>query len=211
MAAMLRPWRQFHWRSRQTKRVMGIVGIVLILGIVSFVIAFGDLVVTRFFRLGDPLEQRSVQDRLTDMRQAWSLIRVVPLQGTGSGYYVGALWAGVGEDRPPGFRKVHNVFLLAAAELGVPGAILWLWMLLAPPLALARQGQEGAREGPGRARRAGWAAAFVSALVLSMLDNYLYVVSVWWASLYLGVLIGQWARSETTSQLGLKRTGNKHE
>jgi hypothetical protein len=47
------------------------------------------------------------------------------------------------------------------------------------------------------AHRAGWAAAFASALVLSMLDNYLYIVSVWWAALYLGVLAGQWAQRET--------------
>jgi hypothetical protein len=44
--------------------------------------------------------------------------------------------------------------------------------------------------------RAGWAAAFVSALVLSMLDNYMYVPSVWWAAIYLGVLAGQWAKGD---------------
>lgn len=196
MAAVIRPWRRFRWHSRHTRRLAVIVGTVLILGTVAFLVAFGDLLVTRFFRPNDPLEQRSVQDRLTDMRQAWGLIRAVPLKGTGSGYYVGALWAGVGEDRPPGFRKVHNVPLLAAAELGIPGAILWLWMLLAPPIALAQVRWE-AREDTEGAQRAGWAAAFVSALVLSMLDNYLYVPSVWWAALYLGVLAGQWAQSET--------------
>jgi O-antigen ligase len=114
------------------------------------------------------------------------------------------LWAGVGENRPPGFRKVHNVPLLAAAELGIPGAVLWLWMLLAPPIACARRrdrrpaslGHRPPQDAAQASKAAGWAAAFVSALALSMLDSYLYVPSVWWAALYLGVAAGHWAREE---------------
>jgi O-antigen ligase len=196
MAVIIRPWRYVNWHARRTRRMAAIVSVVLVLAVVLFVAAFGDLLMTRFFHLDDPLERRSVQDRVDDVQQAWSLIRAVPLKGTGSGYYVGALWASVGEERPPGFRKVHNVPLLAAAELGIPGAILWLWILLGPPVALARRHVRRGQDVAQRAACAGWAAAFVSALVLSALDNYLYITTVWWAALYLGVLSGQWARSQ---------------
>jgi O-antigen ligase len=195
LASVTRPWRRVNWRSIRTRRAIAAVGALLFVGAIAILLAFGDLLVTRFFRLSDPLERRSLDDRIHDIREAWSLIRVVPLKGTGSGYYVGALWAGVGEERPPGFRQVHNVPLLAAAELGIPGALLWLWMLLAPPIAHARRARRDAVQGTAKplATRAGWAAAFVSAFVLSMLDSYLYITSVWWAALYLGVLAGQWA------------------
>lgn len=200
MAGTIRPWRYVNWQSGRTRWTVAILCLCFALGTVLFIGAFGDLLITRFFHLDDPLEQRSVQDRIHDARQAWSLIRTVPLKGTGSGYYLGALWAGVGEERPPGFRKVHNIPLLAAAELGIPGALLWLWMLLGPPIALARQNRhrhpDAAERAACAAPCAGWAAAFVSALILSMLDNYLYITTVWWAALYLGVLNGQWAQSQ---------------
>jgi hypothetical protein len=198
LAGILRPWRLVNWHSRRTRWIAAACILLLVGSVVGFLAAFGDLLLARFVRLNDPLEQRSVQDRVHDVREALGLIRTVPLKGTGSGYYVDALWAGVGEERPPGFRNVHNVPLLAAAELGVLGAILWLWLLLAPAIALTRQKCIAHDRIRARNCRAGWAAAFVSALVLSMLDNYLYVATIWWASLYLGVLAGQWAGSQWT-------------
>jgi O-antigen ligase len=153
------------------------------------VATYGDLLLTRFFRLDSPLEATSIQERIVDIKQAWSLISDVPLKGAGSGYYIAALWAGVGGDRPPGFRKVHNTPLLAAAELGIGGAALWMWMLLAPPVFLAR-----------RLRRAdmlrclGWAGAFVSAFVLGLFDSYLYVPGTWWPAAFLGLTAGVWSQ-----------------
>ena len=204
MAGIVRPWRYVNWQSRRTRWVVTTLVVFLLLGAVVFLAAFGDLLITRLFRLDDPLERRSVKDRVYDVRQAWSLIRAVPLKGTGSGYYVGALWAGAGEDRPPGFRKVHNVPLLAAAELGIPGAILWLWLLLGPPIALAKHRRRALQDVVERAACAGWAAAFVSALVLSILDNTLYIATIWWPALYLGLLAGQWAHRETCARARVK-------
>jgi O-antigen ligase len=201
-AAVTRPWRHLNWQSTRTRRTAMVVGALVLVATIAILLALGDLLVTRFFRLSDPLERQSLDDRIHDIREAWSLIRVVPLKGTGSGYYVSALWARVGHDRPPGFRHVHNVPLLAAAELGIPGALLWLWMLLAPPITQAlRARREGTQDTTPLAMRAGWAAAFLSAFFLSMLDSYLYITSFWWAALYLGVLAGQWAQSETRARV----------
>ena len=117
----------------------------------------------------------------------------------GGYYYVAALWAGVGEERPPGFRTVHNVPLLAAAELGIGGAILWLWMLLASPVATVCQLRRSvpAEEYVNHIwERAGWAAASVSAFVVSLFDNYLYIPTTWWPALYLALVTGEWARAQ---------------
>jgi O-antigen ligase len=189
MAVVVRPWRRVRWRSVQARRWLVLSGIVASTCLALLAMAYGDLVVTRFLHLGNPLEATSIQERLHDYRQAWGLIRDVPLKGTGSGYYVDALWAGVGEDRPPGFRHVHNVPLLATAELGLGGGILWLAFLVSPPIYLMLR----ARASPDLSQTAGLAAAFVSAGVIGMLDTYLYVVSTWWSSLYLGILAGAWA------------------
>ena len=187
MVAVTRLWRVVEWRSQHVRQRVWLVSIVLVAAAVTLSLVYRDLLVTRFLRLGSPLEATSIQERLVDLRQAWGLIQDVPLKGTGPGYYIGALWAGVGEDRPLGFRKVHSTLLLAAAELGVGGALLWVWLLLAPPIVLARQADRA------RSPLAGWAAALVAALVVGLFDSYLYIPSTWWAALYLGLILGGWA------------------
>jgi O-antigen ligase len=141
-------------------------------------------------RLDNPLESRSLAERAEDAALAWGLIRAVPLTGTGPGYYAAALWAGVRGMRPPDFRTVHSIPLLAAAELGIPGAILWLWLVCAPPLALYLR----ARRAPVSPMQAGLAAAWVCAAIVSLFDNYLYIPVTWWPAFYLGIVAGLWAR-----------------
>jgi O-antigen ligase len=187
LSAVTRLWQVIDRGSRRVRQRMWLAGILLVVAGAALGLAYGDLLVTRFLRLGSPLEATSIQERLVDIRQAWGLIRTVPLKGTGPGYYIGALWAGVGEERPPGFRRVHNILLLAAAELGLGGALLWTWLLLACPIALVRQA------GRARSTLAGWAAALVAAAVIGLFDSYLYVPSTWWPALYLGLLLGGWA------------------
>jgi len=165
--------------------------VLIVLGITLVtVLWFGDLLATRFLRLTSPLEASSIQERLVDYGQAWSLIRTVPIKGVGAGYYIPALWAGVGEERPPGFRRVHNTPLLVCAELGVGGLVLWLWLLLSPPFALFHWWQDLSNRGG-----IGWAAAFLCAAVLGLFDSYLYVPSTWWPALFIGFIAGTWARS----------------
>jgi len=192
LAWVMRPWRAVDWRAPRVRRAALLLGGLLAVVATVLGVAYRDLLATRLLRLGDPLEATSIRERAEDYPQAWGLIRVAPLQGVGSGYYVDALWAGVGADRPPGFRKVHNIYLLAAAELGIGGALLWLGIVLAPSAVLACR---ALRTG-GAAIGAGWAAALLSAAVLGVFDNYLYIPSTWWPALYLGLLAGAWARVE---------------
>ncbi len=189
VALIVRPWQAVDWRRPGTKARMAVLASLLMVGAIVFGVSYGELFIARFFRLASPLEASSIQERLVDYRQAWSLIRTVPLKGVGSGYYIAALWSGVGEDRPPGFRKVHSAPLLAFAELGVGGIVLWLSLLLLPPLVLARD-----RRYRQMAGATGWAAAFLSAAVLGLFDSYLYIPSTWWPALFIGLLAGVWAR-----------------
>jgi hypothetical protein len=200
---LTRPWQAVNWRSRRVRGIVLGIGALLLAVALGLGITYGELLSARLLRLSSPLESTSIRERLEDYQQAWGLIRVVPLKGVGSGYYIPALWAGVGEDRPPGFRRVHSSYMLAAAELGVGGALIWMWTLLAPPIAPAwrrihqGKGMQG-EEIPG----AGWAAAFVCALVICLFDSYLYVPSTWWAALYLAFVAGAYAGASTSRRTG---------
>lgn len=196
LAWVTRPWRRVDWRSPRTRWAIGVGAVLLVAAGLALGGLYGDLLGARLLRLNSPLEATSIQERLVDYGQAWGLIGDVPLKGVGSGYYIAALWAGVGEDRPPGFRKVHNAYLLAAAELGVLGALLWVSVLLAPLVAMALRARHCGANQAG----AGWAAAFACALVLGLFDSYLYVPSTWWAALFMGLLAGGYARSCAASR-----------
>ncbi|MBN1581149.1 MAG: O-antigen ligase family protein, partial [Anaerolineae bacterium] len=141
LAWLLKPWKHLDWRSPGVRRIAQIAGVLLLVVLATLTILFGDLMITRLFRLKNPLEATSIRERLIDIDQAWSLIRVIPFKGTGSGYYVGALWARVTDPNWKGFRLIHNIPLLVTAELGVQGLILWLWLILGPPVVLARRQQ----------------------------------------------------------------------
>jgi O-antigen ligase len=194
LGATTQPWQGLDWRSPHVRRALAVAGVLLAASGLALALLYGELLRARLLRLGSPLEATSIQERLVDYAQAWGLIRDVPLKGVGSGYYILALWAGVGEDRPPGFRKVHDAYLLATAELGVVGAVAWASTLLVAPLAVARRAWRSDRRGGLRARpEAGWAAAFCCALVLCFFDSYLYVPSTWWAALFMGLLAAGYA------------------
>lgn len=190
-----RPWRWVQWSALPVRRTLGVVGIVVLAGLVALNVVYGDLIRSRLLLSGSELEVHSVNERVRDSRQALGLIRQVPFKGVGTGYYVAALWANAGDNRPPAFQHVHNVVLLAAAELGIAGALLWLWLVGGPLL-------EGLHNAHHRLRRlrsgahnpAGWAAAFVLLFVVSFLDYYLYFPATWWSAFYIGMLAGVWAR-----------------
>jgi O-antigen ligase len=194
-----RPWTRVRWSA--AARCWLLFGAVLLLmaGIVLGAL-YGDLVLTRLLCLDSPLEYRSLHDRLTDIAQAWDLIRAAPFTGVGTGHYRETLWAQAGATPPPGFRMVHSVLFLAAAELGLPGAVLWFWLLLAPPLVLLLRSRRGAAS----AGRAGWTAAFVGAAVISLLDYYLYMPATWWPAFFMGIFTGIWARDDPDGPGGNK-------
>jgi len=192
-AGVTRLRKRVRWRTSQTRWILAGVGILAAVA----AIVLGPLVVARLGHAGSILERNSVQERIRDIGQAWMLMRNVPLTGVGSGYYTGALWAwanATGQDYPA-FQLVHNVPLLAGAELGVPGMALWFWIVSVPAVSVALT----ARKGPVRAEVAARGAVFVLLWVVGMFDCYPYPRQFWSASL-IGAFCGVWAR--TPSELG---------
>lgn len=106
-------------------------GPVVMVGLL-FLSVYGGVVFGRFFALDHPLEQRSLTERARDLPIALELLRAHPWAGVGVGQSVAAAQA-----LNPQAGLVHNVPLLIGAELGWPGLLLWLWLLITP---LARPG-----------------------------------------------------------------------
>lgn len=139
----------------------------LLLGLILF--AYGDLVMSRLVNLDEPLEARSINQRLEDARLALQLARENPLMGVGLGYNVDAA-SQIDEHA----ARVHNVLLLALAELGIPGLVLILLLLLSPlfafvPLLRRREYQ----------RAATGLAPWVAVIVVNQFDTTLWLNGNW--------------------------------
>jgi O-antigen ligase len=93
---------------------------------VVFVLMYRELVVSRFLNLDTPIEARSLNDRQRDADLAMELIARHPWWGVGAGNYLAAVRSFEADS-----RSVHSVPLLVTAELGVTGAVLWLWLTAA--------------------------------------------------------------------------------
>ena len=112
-------------------------------------------------------EQVSIDERMDQTTLAWQLLRERPLTGVGAGNFT--------EYNPPNaltqVMRVHNVPLLIASELGLPGLALWLTSVVTVIVAGVRS---------GRATTAIWPVLMTSALiaivVISLFDYY------WWTS-----------------------------
>lgn len=146
-------------------------------------------------RLGlsvEGVEIRSFGERAVLEAATWVLIREHPWTGVGYGNFSVALW----ERRPeelaayPIYQPVHRALLLAQAELGVPGSLLWLALNLGPWLALWHH----RRCWPGKAPpalSATIASALLALSVVSWFDFY-----PWFSQqgrLLVWVLLGLWA------------------
>lgn len=66
----------------------------------------------------------SAQERIRDMKATTAVVARSPVLGAGIGMNVLALNA----ERGSSWRQVHNVYLQLAADLGVPGLILFVWL-----------------------------------------------------------------------------------
>lgn len=113
-----------------------IVGFVTVGGLILAVLP--SLREDLLLRLGT---DRSLYDRANTNDAALRAISAEPLQGIGWGQFItdNVLWVRQADTIPVTnvVIEVHNVFLARAAELGIPGAVLWiLCVLLGPVLAL---------------------------------------------------------------------------
>ena len=143
-------------------------------------VTYGDLVTSRFANLDEPLEARSISQRLYDADLALQLARSSPWLGVGLGRNVDAALL-LGEDA----QRVHNVLLLAAAELGVPGLLLVLCLLLAPVWAYWRLYRRACY-----ARAAAGLAPWLMLLVVNQLDTTLWLTGNWQTAILFGLAAG---------------------
>ncbi len=107
---------------------------------VAYVLAYVPALTSRFVPDANPLEVRSINERERDANVALAIIASRPLAGVGLGNFQKAAWALDSKS-----WVVHNVFLLVMAELGLIGALLWIWLVVA-----------GLREGLRRWVLPGW-------------------------------------------------------
>ncbi|MBI2051023.1 MAG: O-antigen ligase family protein [Parcubacteria group bacterium] len=129
---------------------------------------------------GNRLEAKSVEERASGIAEAWQLIKQHPITGVGIGNYGLAVHRDIDASKPAYYyQPVHNVFLLAWAELGLVGLVLMtIFLLSLRTLALKGEAILSSRQG--------WLSAGVFLLplmVLALFDHYLW-------SLYPGMMIG---------------------
>jgi len=139
---------------------------------ISFATIHWPLLETRLGLARQGVEIRSVEERSSLAAGAWALIRQRPLLGVGPGNFSTALYWLSPETVAayPIYQPVHNVALLATAELGILGGALWLGLMAAPWLALCLARHQ-LRMTPWLA---GLSGALAALAVVSWLDAYVW-------------------------------------
>ena len=84
----------------------------------------------------------SAQGRWEDFGAAVDVVIKNPITGVGLGQDILAL----NEERGATWRSVHNVYLQYAVDLGLPGAVLFIWLLVATFRGAKRVRVRAARE-----------------------------------------------------------------
>lgn len=162
-----------------------LLALLLAMGLI-FLVLYSPLVFTRAGLGADreTLEIQSVEDRALFYQIGFEAVRRYPLQGVGAGnfpWYASFYLASEMNARIRG-NNIHNVYLSAQAELGLPGTISLLVMLIA-----------GIRSGITRADwkhdHYRWAllAGGVSLAIIGLFDHYpwtmLHFQILWWGLL----------------------------
>jgi O-antigen ligase len=135
--------------------------------------AYRDLVFSRLFALDTLTEAQSISDRQRDAALAVAVIRGATLTGVGLGDYLAAA-----QRLDADAARVHNVPLLVAAELGLPGLLLWLWLMAAPFWLWLRPATAPRRYADLGPRLAPW----VAMLVVNTFDTTLWLSGNWQTS-----------------------------
>ena len=151
-------------------------------------------------------EIRSVEERVSLAGGALALIAQRPWLGVGLGNFSTALYrmARDSVSAYPIYQPVHNVLLLAAAELGVAGATVWAWLLLAPWIQLWVR-RNDLRDTRGLALRlAGPSAALAALGIVSFFDYYVWTSHQGHLMMWLawGLWAGVWTSAKSQDGVG---------
>lgn len=176
-------WVAMQWRGRvrrPTARQL-VALLVPVMLIVLFLFVYGDLVLSRFIALDSPVEARSIAQRLSDARLALDVFARDPWLGAGLGHYVDA--ASVTDSEA---ARVHNVLLLAAAELGIPGFLIVLALFIGPFIGLGKT-----RQLTGVEYRRLWAirlSPWLVMLIVNQFDTTLWITANWQTGIMFGLI-----------------------
>ena len=169
------------WKSKYFDRNR--LTILLALAALSFTLTlfpYRDLVAARTIKTTSHSEEFSFIGRAWLNQEATNMIREQPLTGAGIGSFIIQLAGRAGEGYV--IEPVHNIFLLASAELGIPGLLLItaLTILFAYHLSITQNPS------------AILAGATITGLgVIGLFDHYLWTLAP--GRLMLGLMLGLWA------------------
>lgn len=160
----------WQWFKDESLRLWwAVVSLTLVIGVGSV----WPLVVGRTQVVG-AYEQRSVSERVSGWHEAVAVWRSQPLVGVGLGNYTVALSAQFPGLAPWAYQPVHNIGLLALAELGVVGILLLAGVIW----------------GVRRHLRGLWWVAPI--LIIGLFDHYFLTLYPGWV--LLGVWVGIWTK-----------------
>jgi O-antigen ligase len=166
------------WKSRhfERKRLVFLLAVIAL----SFVITlfpYRELVQARTINTSSHAEEFSFIGRAWLNSEALNMIRAYPLTGIGIGSFIIELGKRAGEGYV--VEPAHNIFLLAGAELGIPGLLLMIAFFIAFVYRLYKTQDQNAI----------LVGAILTGLgVISMFDHYLWTLAP--GRLMLGLMIG---------------------
>ncbi|MFQ5434924.1 MAG: O-antigen ligase family protein [Anaerolineae bacterium] len=121
------------------------------------------------------LEARAVNERAALNQLAWELLPLAPLTGVGASVQNVTIIPLAAQLNGVAPQPAHNVPLLLLAELGPVGALLWLALMLLPPVWTAvHLSRRPALLNPSRLWLLGLTAALVAAAVIDLFDYYMW-------------------------------------
>ncbi len=134
---------------------------------------YGDLALSRLSNFDQPLEATSINERMAAIKLAQQVIMINWQRGVGLGNY-----ADYAKGLDAAAFTVHNIPLLMLAELGVPGGLLWLWLILAPFYLVINRRVTLAQLAP-------WCAM----LVIGLFDVTLWLTTHWQTAILFALLL----------------------
>ncbi|HEX9017523.1 MAG TPA: O-antigen ligase family protein, partial [Chloroflexota bacterium] len=155
---------------------------------VLFLLPFREQLLSRMVPGDNPVEVRSIVERVRDARVALEVIEAHPWRGVGAGGFLDAAWP-----LEPRALTVHDVPLLLTAEFGLPALALWLALILATFLSPAPATGGDPSESDARAAPACRLPAWTASLVIGLLDPNPWPLLMLSSAILFGLLLGSLA------------------
>lgn len=181
-----------NFKMKRSLAPLGMTTAVLIVSIFSAIITFHPFLLTRA-----TITDQATLDRKEYNRIGIKLIKDKPLFGTGIGESVLHMEQYSGKKLETWEKQpIHNFFLLSAAELGIPGALILIWIFLSHLWKLFENCKLPVLRSLGKGKKIENSnptcylllATFSSFLVLMLFDHYFYTLQQ--TQLLLWVLLG---------------------